>query len=243
MAEGSNGSNWFSTKDAAVAIPIAASVLALCWEVGSFAPIRGAAFSYFSIPEHLAFAAPALLFALTFATVLFFNLIASRQLFDRLVYGRGSPDGSEIAKVDRNLSRLGLGIMAAGFASSFALLEAAKYFKSATTGALALSALLCASTQLASARYGRLHLISMGGAISLLFLAFALGVDSTRALLDNADTETIDAVDGQLTAVVIRSGERGVLLYDRSRGSFAFRKWDSIKRTEWSRKPLLPLWP
>jgi hypothetical protein len=62
--------------------------------------------------------------------------------------------------------------MAAGFASSFALLEAAKYFKIATLGAFALSGLLSASTQMASARYWRLRLISLGGAISLLSLAF-----------------------------------------------------------------------
>jgi hypothetical protein len=78
----------------------------------------------------------------------------------------------------------------------------------------------------------------MGVGISLLLVAFALGIDSTRATLNEAGTETIYTVDGQLIAIVIRSGERGVLLYDRSRQSFAFRKWDSIKKAEWSRQPL-----
>jgi hypothetical protein len=247
MAEGSNGTNWFSAKDAMVAIPITASVLALCWEVGSFVPIRGAAFSYFSIPEHLAFAVPALPVALMFATALFFSEIAARQIFDRLVYGRWSPGPSEITKIDnsvrQNLSRLSIWIMVICFATFVGVLEVAKLFKSATIGAMALSSLLAGSTQIARARTSRFPLILLGAGISVLFLAFALGVDSTRALLNNADIETIDTVDGQMTAVVVKSGERGVLLYDRSRGSFAFRKWDSIKRTEWLRKPLLPLWP
>src|SRR2546425_1023085 len=57
-----------SIKDAAVMIPLVASALAICWEVGSFIPIGGAAFSYFSFAEHLIFAAAALPLALLLAT-------------------------------------------------------------------------------------------------------------------------------------------------------------------------------
>jgi hypothetical protein len=50
----------FTTND----LVITGSALALCWEVGSFLPAGGAALSYFSITEHIAFAVPALPFAL-----------------------------------------------------------------------------------------------------------------------------------------------------------------------------------
>jgi hypothetical protein len=249
MAEG-NGSNWFSTKDAVVAIPVTASVLALCWEVGSFLPIGGASFSYFSISEHLAFAAPALPFALGLAVLTFFNGLGAGSLIHRMMYGRWRHDPGNIVKLDssarRILSRLRAGSVVTCFVLFFGSAAAAYLSKSATLGAAALSVLLIGSISISPLRpYWVPRFLAIGIGISLLLLAFTLGVDSTRVTLNETDAETtiIDTVDGQLTAIVIRSGERGVLLYDRSRQRFAFRKWDSIKRAEWSRQPLLRLLP
>jgi hypothetical protein len=161
-----------------------------------------------------------------------------------MMYGRWRHEPGNIAKLDsslhRNLSRLRI----AGAISSFTLfigghrsclsLKERVYRRDGLIGPLLIGCIYISPLPADwAARFW-----AMGVGISLLLVAFALGIDSTRATLNEAGTETIYTVDGQLIAIVIRSGERGVLLYDRSRQSFAFRKWDSIKKAEWSRQPL-----
>jgi hypothetical protein len=67
----------WSLKDALIVIPFLASALALTWEVGYFARIKGGAFGLFSIAEHLTFALQALPIALALTPIV---LIAASLL-------------------------------------------------------------------------------------------------------------------------------------------------------------------
>ena len=86
MTEEEAVAKW-SLKDALIVIPFLASALALTWEVGYFARIRGGAFGLFSIAEHLTFALQALPIAMAVSTMTVMGLasasitiIASRSL-------------------------------------------------------------------------------------------------------------------------------------------------------------------
>jgi hypothetical protein len=75
-------------------------------------------------------------------------------------------------------------------------------------------------------------------------MAFGFGIDAARFELwielplnkitigeKGKDAET------DVTAQIIRSGERGVLYFD-PKGQFGLVPWDSIKRIDWARSPL-----
>ncbi len=75
--------------------------------------------------------------------------------------------------------------------------------------------------------------------------AFGFGIDCARYELwsqlplnkitigeKGKDAET------DVTARIIRSGERGVLYFDPKLGQFSLVPWDSIKRIDWARSPL-----
>jgi len=77
-------------------------------------------------------------------------------------------------------------------------------------------------------------------------MAFGFGIDAARFELwielplnkitigeKGKDAET------DVTAQIIRSGERGVLYYDPKLGQFGLVPWDSIKRIAWARSPLI----
>jgi hypothetical protein len=76
-------------------------------------------------------------------------------------------------------------------------------------------------------------------------MAFGFGIDIARYELSselplNKITIGEKGKDAEtdLTARIIRSGERGVLYYDPKLGQFGLVPWDSIKRIDWARSPL-----
>lgn len=91
MADQQNG---FGLRDALLAIPITGSAFAMAWEVGYFLPIGSAAFSFFSITEHLGFAVRALPLALVFASLILFVVMFRsadrRRVLARYLAGKRS---------------------------------------------------------------------------------------------------------------------------------------------------------
>ena len=76
---------------------------------------------------------------------------------------------------------------------------------------------------------------------ALLFSAMGVGIDGTRAILNHEGNQfEIDAVinGNPVKTTLVRSGERGLLLYDRETQSFSLEKWDAVKHISWKRQSL-----
>ncbi|MBR0747398.1 hypothetical protein JQ582_26025 [Bradyrhizobium japonicum] len=215
MADTSSTS--FAPKDLVVMVPAVGSALALCWEVGSFLPVGGAAFSYFSITEHIAFAVPALPFAI---------LVASAGYAGFLTRGRG-PRAKHA-----NWPYLLLVFI---FASAAAYVS-----RTALFAVVAFAAVLIGMVELVAARESRRTAKMVAGLMILLALAVAQGVDFTRGRLNKEELAEIAVADGTVRAVVFRAGERGVLLYNRPAHRFQFLRWDAVHRVDWDRAPIKP---
>ena len=72
-------------------------------------------------------------------------------------------------------------------------------------------------------------------------MAMALGLDYTREILNVPGRHTVHAVinDANKEIVVLRTGERGLLIYEPDSRRFAFAKWDTVKGFDWPRQPIL----
>lgn len=224
----------FSLKDAVVVIPLLGSALAMSWEVGSFLPIGGAAFSYFSISEHLAFAVPALPFAIGFSIMMIFIGALNEVIFHPwLMRPRFKSLGipRSWTAVRRNVILKSLVIAAAFFVVAYAR-------SSASIMAMDITVLSVMACLFFKARKTRL--IALGGSLlaSSLLLSLAFGVDFMRQRLNTEEPAHIDTADGPISGVIVRTGERGVMLYDRTKLRLSFLRWDSIKGVDWAREPL-----
>jgi len=226
----------FATKDALVALPFVGSAIAMSWEVGSFIPISGiggSTFGLFSLSEHLTFAMEALPFALVFAAflpVIFAGASKPLRRRPRLPDGRSMRIGLRIGVTI--LAVIGTGIAALGIylRSSPMLVLSFAVFAVAATIALYPPAMFLWPKQL-----------FIGVAAFAMAMAMALGVDYTRAILNSPGPHTVRAVinDTSKEVVVLRTGERGLLIYEPDSRHFAFAKWDVVKRFDWPRQPIL----
>jgi hypothetical protein len=74
-----------------------------------------------------------------------------------------------------------------------------------------------------------------------MLLAMVFGMDETRMQLNskkNLLTANVQLTDKSLKAIVLRSGERGLLIYDTRSQTFSFNRWEAVKAVDWSRKGL-----
>jgi hypothetical protein len=224
--ENSDSDSDFSAREALLVIPLTATALALSWEVGSFIPVGGAAFSYFSIAEHIAFAAPALPFALLIATA----VVAGHLL--------GSATADKILA-----TRVRFMIRPVLFVLCGAAVALGVYRKSAALVTLGVIFLLVGCAILLARSHLKRIGISTGLVSFALLFSVSLGVDYTRDRLNSASPElsSIQMTDGVVSAVVIRSGERGLLYYDPSSKKIVFKKWELVKAIDWPRAPVFRL--
>jgi len=77
--------------------------------------------------------------------------------------------------------------------------------------------------------------------------AFGLGIDFARADLTIEGPlskitigEKGKGAETEIAANIIRTGERGVLYFDPKSSQFGLVPWDSVKRIDWVRSPLIP---
>ncbi|WP_076858116.1 hypothetical protein [Bradyrhizobium mercantei] len=221
-------------KDAVVLVPLVGSALAMSWEVGSFFPIGLSAFSLFSVTEHLAFAIPALPFAIFTAV----SLLVGDVVSDSIIRFQNPIEATKKETRKRPARVRWFRILVPAIGILFASI--AFYFNpSATYVACVVALVLMALTfgfEIDPAT--RIRVIMLGAGSAILIFSFALGVDSMRQVLNKASETTLETTGGTLSAIMVRSGERGILIYERSRLRFDFVKWDSIKSTSWQRKQL-----
>jgi len=178
--------------------------LVLCWEVGSFIPIGHAAFSYFSINEHVAFAASALPVVLVFAAMKLparsIAVLMGERLFPVMELEAGAPDGPV-----RKRFRV---VVIAAFTVQVGLLLLGVYLRQAIiiTGSTLVLILLCL------VRYIGMSEVYALLVIGALLVSTSVGVDSTRAHINGTCCSSlIQTTDGDVSGVVIRTGERGLL--------------------------------
>lgn len=229
--ENGNSKNAFSTKDALLLVPLTASALALCWEVGSFIPIGHAAFSYFSINEHVAFAASVLPLALVLAVMMLparsFTILIMEKLFSarELEAASGGPWPKRL-----RVSAI------TGFVVQVGFLLLGVYMKYA--GLVTYSTL--ALVFICIGRYIRRSEVYAFFVIAALLISTGVGVDTTRARINSTCCRSlIQTTDGDVSGVVVvRTGERGLLFFDPSKNRFVFKKWESVKQVDWPREPL-----
>ena len=225
-------------KDALIAIPFLASALALTWEIGYFARIRGGAFGLFSIAEHLTFALQALPVALAMSTMGVMGLLSER--ISKSVVVR-TPRALKLQRVLNRYRPL------IAFVSALVgLLIGAWYFPAGWDVAILVLVSLVpygfvifAPTQVLMN-----PLIICGGVLLVFIVALGIGAQSARAQIPSSlplnkikigekgkDTET------EISVRILRTGERGVLYFDPVANTFGLLPWDSIKRVNWSISP------
>jgi len=241
-----NDTGLISAKDGLLFIPAAASALALCWEVGSFFPIGSAAFSFFTITEHIAFAAPALPIALLVATGFFVSEFIATPAVRLLVPRREPvPELRTIAEVEgfyapifKRLNRISRAADVANFLMAVFWLGIGIYYRSIVLLSVGCIAFAVFIIMLFPFQHYQRRIFG-GAVLAALLLALAVGADYTRFRLNHSAGETIEAIEGPVSAVILRAGERGILLYQRETEQFSFKKWDAIKGIGWKRKPIL----
>jgi hypothetical protein len=225
----------FETKEAFVALPFVSSAIAMSWEVGSFIPISGVgghAFGLFSLSEHLVFAIEALPTALVIAALL-----------PILIAGVSSTPKRR-PRVDGRSTRLGLRV---GFAilaivglavGAFGIYERVSPFLVLSGAVLSLTTSFALYPPAMFLWPKQLFVVAAGFAMAM---AMALGIDQTRALLNfpGAHTAHIVINDVGKEVVLLRTGERGLLLYEPDSRRFAFTKWDAVKGFDWPRQPIV----
>jgi hypothetical protein len=226
----------FETKEVFVALPFVGSAIAMSWEVGSFIPISGVggrAFGLFSLSEHLLFAIEALPMALVVAALL-----------PVLIAGVSSSTPKRRShRVDGRSTRIGLRI-AFAILAFFGMAVGALGIYERISMLLVLSGTILSLTT-AFALYPpamfllpkQLFVAAVGFAMAT---AMALGVDQTRGLLNLPEFHTVRIVvnDVAKEAVLLRTGERGLLIYEPNSRRFAFTKWDAVKGVDWPRRPI-----
>jgi hypothetical protein len=229
----------FETKDALVALPFVGSAIAMSWEVGSFIPISGiggGTFGLFSLSEHLSFAIEALPIGLVCAAML--PIIFSGASRPPRSHPRrpSRADGRSI-RIGIRIGVTILALVGAGIAalriygrSSPMLVLSFAVFALTATFALYPPAMLLWPKQL-----------FVAAAAFAMAMAMALGLDYTREILNVPGRHTVHAVinDANKEIVVLRTGERGLLIYEPDSRRFAFAKWDTVKGFDWPRQPIL----
>jgi hypothetical protein len=226
MTDLENSGPLFPLKDALVALPLVASTLAICWEIGRFSVFGG--FLLFTLSEHLLSAMRALPYALVAALYLF----ASKFTFGRLTAralkkARSYPNGSAIT-----LSISITTIVAMGGISYLAS-SITMFVVAAGSGvALAVVAMSDVGDEGPDARLTYAAALAAG-----FVLAVACGIDMARLQL-NLPTRWITIVTtkgGPVVGQNVMTGERGMLLYRQEDLSFIFLRNDEIIKLEYPR--------
>jgi len=215
-------------KDLAVTIPLFGSGLAITYEVGSFYPLGSNAFGLFSLSEHLLWALAAFPIVLillgAFVTVHGFVVV---QNFRKSLRKR-RPDAGRRYK--RKIRLFIISYVAAGAAAVWMGWNE----RSAFLIALGMGSFICAILQFLPFRIKIERYSGMLSLVAIAFLiAYAVGFDQTRKQLLSGCTAEFAFKDGIKSAVLVRSGERGALLYDPVRNRFTFDKWEDLKRIDW----------
>jgi len=204
-------------------VPILGSLVAVTYDVGYFWSVDPIYFGFFSLSEHIVFAAQAIPMAIILTMAIFGSvawLVAYRQ--------RGA-QGAEAVTKSANERRI-----ETGFALFFILgvplnlaignYEAAIYM------------LLTVGSIWAYSSYGRESVLALQFLTLAqgLFVAFLIGVAVPRLQMASLDATHLVTLtkDGDLRGRVLRAGERGLLFFDQGLKHVRFIKSDEFRFVE-----------
>jgi len=230
MSDDATSNRAFGAKDAAIFFPIVGSAIAMCWELGSFLPIGGHSFEQFSLTEHILFALPALPPALFFALGCITGIlwkITDEKALKRTAAGVGSfswriqtPIYLCIAIIFFCAFYLDYIALAVGALILLAVDSLVTFRKPPPDEALSFMVVL-------------LVLGTLGAGMAL---AYTLGADVTRHTLNSIDGLSRITLDHEIKTVrVIRTGDRGTLIYEPKPQTFVFLAKDAVKEIDWPR--------
>jgi hypothetical protein len=220
-------------KDVLVLVPTLASIMAVRWQIARFLPFGG--FQYFSLTDHLLAALQALPFAATI--VGFFGLIYAGSVG----YTRNAAKLSDAHKIR--------GFVAFSGACLAGLLVGIVY-DYVRGGFIPLSPLIGTGIFLLlifnrlAFHYRPTRLATyVVGACAIIILTIAAAFDSSYGTIRHswARRSTITLKSGPVEAIVLMTGDRGLLLYDPVNDRVTYRRLDDIERIDWKRSFPWPL--
>jgi hypothetical protein len=206
-------------KEFLVVVPLLGSALAVTSDVGYFYGLDLSFFSFFSLTEHIVFAIEALPLALTVAIV--FSLYATNLVvpWNKFVTGKRFYDSKHFL--------LALCIVL------ISILIILLYIAYIRFGVLFLitSILMCITGFIVKFSQSRIISTILTSTLALLAASFfcgaLLGVNSLhpspyKYVVTNNNNEAI-------SAKIIRSGDKGVLYFDRKDKTLVFERWEGIR--------------
>lgn len=207
---GDTTENAFSISNLLTAVPIIGVILAVMYDLGYFSFVDGSLFTLFSWSDHIVFALQAVLAASLMTAILGWSL--STFSFD-------------IPMNQQPKKRLWFLVALFCF---FAVLSALN--KSFDMGLLwiVMAAIAVCAIYLSVRLPGVLVCYSL----VLLVLAYGMGYNDAGTLLRSPAEQTLLTADGQMTGNVFRSGERGMLFFDKETRKVNFLRWDHVIRLQ-----------
>jgi hypothetical protein len=236
------------TKDILISLPLVGSAIAVSWEIGSFIPIGSGPFGMFSLSEHLLFAIQALPVGLLIAVLIPVLIVGAENVGRRRRQRFLSLHSRSAKKL-----RLAIGVATTLF---FVLAGILAYMAVDARSVTLLVLAVCTATfGLVFGLYPpvlvlRPKLLFVTACAFALALSMAFGCDMMRGRLTyvdmvaarEADLLHMTNIEGAgMDVDLLRSGERGLLVYERASRKLLFVKWDSVKGLEWSRRPIIRL--
>ena len=205
-------------KDLAVFIPLFGSSLAIAYEVGSFIPLGSGAFALFNLSDHLLWA----LRAVPTVLIIFAAITVLMPLYGIARSLKGRRWKCFLRVVAAVCLCFGLFLLVFGWLKS-SVFELVVGFGAMTVAILAITPSVLRTFSL------QFTLLILFGLVA----AMAAGIDASRAQLHFTCLADFNLKAGVQSAVLVRSGERGLLLFDPSQQKFTFEKWDDLKNISW----------
>jgi hypothetical protein len=228
-------------KESLIVVPLLASALALTWEVGFFLRIKGSAFGFFNVSEHITFALQALPIALV-VSIMIVGQAFQFALIDRYVFPKIR--SSRTFQAIKKWNVLAVAYFAIAVGVGVELL-----YPPPSITVLVLAAIVTAiftATAVLPRIFKERIVVATVGLLSSFLITFALGIDTARNEIKSERPlnkieigEKGKPSEGVLNVRVIRSGDRGILYFDPRKQEFALIPWEAVKRIDWGISPLL----
>jgi hypothetical protein len=212
-------------KTLIVAVPLAASMIAMTYNVGYFSGIDIKVFSLFSLTEHIVFAIEALplAFGLMFGS---FVSIASLSM----------PKGKNTTVIGRWLIQRKV----VGLAFSLLLLGVIAYLINSIHWFVISGLVFVAIFMYESLRKRfSANIAILFGAVIVFTVIFIIGYDQgARLLRSRLETHFLQVDGTTLAGRLVRGGEKGILFVRADSKELLFVRWDNIKSLKTVQVPL-----
>ena len=224
-------------KDWLVGVPLLASCIAIAYELGSFFPLGSDAFALFSLSDHVLWAISVLPAALFGAA----GGLAGLALV--LIFERKQSAEKKQTEDTKGFVAPRFKIAAFMLAVAIMNLLLVLYVVKSNSAIFALSVLITfLATLLVLVPEWVRSRTALTGAfllLALLSFVFAWGSDTTSSTLDGRRISTFDFGGGNVRkAILVRSGEHGLLIYDPANRELTFTKMEELKNLKWQRRRL-----